>query len=60
MKCFLQSLSIDPLAITLWNQEDIELFHVRGEKYPLIVDATCGIVAKVNKKKGILLCTNTW
>ena len=39
MKGFLQSLSIDPLAITLWNQEDVELFHVRGEKYPLIVDA---------------------
>ena len=55
VKGFIQSLSIDPLAITLWNQEDVEFFHVRGEKYPLIVNATCGIVAKVNEKGSFTL-----
>ena len=51
VKGFIQSFSLDPLAIRLWTEDEIEIYHKRAKNVPLLVDATCGIISAVNDKR---------
>ena len=51
VKGFIQSFSLDPLAICLWTEDEIEIYHKRAKHFPLLVDATCGIIFAVNDKR---------
>ena len=45
---FIQFISIDPFAIGLWTEKDIELFHNMSKNHSLVVDATGSMVMKMN------------
>ena len=48
IKGFIQSFNVDPFSISLWTQSDIEIYHRSAKKLPIILDATCGIIAAIN------------
>ena len=51
IKGFIQFVDLDPFALGLWTQSDVEIFHDRSKTQPIIIDATCGIVAPINDKR---------
>ena len=48
VKGFIQSLNLTPLSVSLYTEKDVEFYHQMVQRFPLLVDATCGIVSKVN------------
>ena len=43
---YIQNLDVFPLLLGLWTEEDVDLYHEQVRQYPLIVDATCGVLQK--------------
>ena len=48
---YIQFISLDPLAIGLWCEKDLELFHQMAKSHSLFVDATASVCTKINNKE---------
>ena len=48
---FMQFVSLDPLTVALWTENDIELYHEMSKKHSLLVDATGTVTFKLNDKE---------
>ena len=48
---FIQFFSINPFAIGLWTEKDIELYHKMSSSHSLLVDATGSIATKLTDKE---------
>ena len=48
---FIQFLSVTPLTISLWCEQDVHLYHEMSQQHSLVVDATGSMVVKLNGKE---------